>query len=248
MGAKQMGMGYASSNLSDEWCNFNNVGGLGRLQHRNVAVAYEVTPLLIGGNRLAAVFNNPFKFGTASVGIFRFGDNVYSEQLFSVGLGNLIGSTSLGGKLNVVQYNASGFGTRTAVTLDFGGITQITKEISIGAYITNLTQSTFAGADNYRLPTRLTLGVGLRLKEQVFITSEIEKDLDYKPNWRTGLEYEILKNFFLRTGFNFNPENIYVGLGGKRSTISFDYAVRFNQLVGTSHQIAVAYNLLKAEK
>lgn len=243
MGARQMAMANASSVTADEWSLWNNVGGLGKSKERSIAVAYEVTPALVGANRMAVVATNPFTFGTVGIGAFRFGDNIYSEQLVSIGFGNQLGITALGAKANVVQYRAEGFGTRTAMSFDFGGITQLTPTISIGAYITNLTQSSFSGADNYRLPTRLTIGLGLQPTEKVFIATELEKDLDYEPTWRTGIEYTALKNFFIRTGFNFNPQNIYFGIGGERKNIKFDYALRYNQLLSTSHQISVAYLL-----
>jgi hypothetical protein len=243
MGARQLGMANASSVTADEWSLWNNVGGIGKVKERAVAVAYEATPTLVGANRKALVATNPFGFGTLAVGAFRFGDNVYSEQLISIGFGNQVGITALGAKANIVQYRAEGFGTRTALSFDFGGITQITPLISIGAYITNLTQSSFSGSDNYRLPTRLTVGLGLKPTEKIFIATELEKDLDFKPTWRTGIEYTALKNFFIRTGFNFNPQNIYFGLGGKKKNITFDYALRYHQLLGTSHQISAAYFL-----
>jgi hypothetical protein len=248
MGARQAAMGYASSTASDEWAVFNNIGGLAKVKDNSVAFAYDVTPALVGGNRMAALVALPIKWGTFGAGAFRFGDNVYNEQLVSAGFGNQFGITSLGAKINVVQYRAEGFGTKSTVSFDFGGITQLTPQLSIGAYITNLTQSSFSGADNYRLPTRLTAGIGIRPNEKVFINTEIEKDLDYKPTWRTGIEYTALKNFFIRTGFNFNPQAAFFGLGGRKKSLKFDYAIRYNQLLGTSHQVSACYVISSVDK
>jgi hypothetical protein len=248
IGARQAGMGYASSALADEWSLFNNIGGIGKIKQHSVGFAYEVTPNLIGSNRMAAAWNTTTRWFNASVGAFRFGDNIYSEQVLSTGIGNQFGITSLGAKVNYIQYRAEGFGTQSTVSVDFGGITELTKQLSIGAYITNLTQASLQTRDGDRLPTKLTLGLGITPSEKIFITTEIEKDLDYKPTWRTGLEYAIYKSVFARTGFQFNPSNLFFGLGYKKKNLKVDYAVRFNSLLGTTHQASAVYLISNKEK
>jgi hypothetical protein len=241
IGARQAGMGYASSNTADEWSLFNNVGGLGKMNQKSVAFAYEVIPTLIGANRMAAVFNTNLKWGGLSMGAFRFGDDLYSEQLLSIGFGNQFGITSLGMKINYIQYHAESFGTHSTLSIDFGGITQLTKQLSIGASITNLTQSSLQTKEDERLPTRLIVGFGFKLNEKIFINTEIEKDLDYKPTWRTGLEYSIYKSILLRTGYNLNPNAAFFGLGYQKGKLKIDYGVRINTLVGSTHQASAVY-------
>lgn len=126
MGARATAMGYASSGIKDEWSLFNNPGGLGKISQLNTAFAYEVQSQLKSANRMGAVFNSPFKWGTPSVGLFRFGDDLYNEQALSIGFGNQFGIASLGAKVNLIQYRADGFGVSSALSFDFGGITELT--------------------------------------------------------------------------------------------------------------------------
>src|SRR5882762_11163621 len=92
MGARAAGLGYTSVVLKDEWAIFNNVAGLAGLHQVSTAFAYEVRPALTGANRIAASIAAPSKIGTLGIGIFRFGDEVYSEHLLSFGVGNQIGN------------------------------------------------------------------------------------------------------------------------------------------------------------
>jgi hypothetical protein len=241
IGARQAGMGNASSNSTDEWSLFANIGGIGKISQKSVAFAYEANPSLIGANRMAAVFNTNLTWGGLSLGAFRFGDALYSEQLLSIGFGNQIGITSLGGKVNYIQYRAEGFGAQSTFSIDFGGITQLTKLVSIGAYITNITQSSLPTKEDERLPTKLVLGFGFKLNNKVFITTEIEKEVDHKPTWRTGLEYSVYKSLFVRTGFNINPDAAFFGLGYAKGKLKIDYALRLNHLIGSAHQASVVY-------
>lgn len=242
MGSRAAGLGYASAVLSDEWSLFNNAGGLGKAKQTSAAFAYEIKPALTGANRMAASALAHLKPGTLGIGVFKFGDDLYSEQMASVGFGNQIGNTSLGAKINYVQYRAEGFGTSKTVSVDFGGITTLTPQIQIGAYITNLTQSKLSGASSERLPTRMVAGVGFKPSESVFLATEIEKDLAYAVMWRSGLEYVVYKKVFFRTGFNLNPSAFYFGLGAHKKNLKVDYSLRFSQLLGTAHQASLVFS------
>ncbi len=248
MGARTAGMGYASATIADEWSLFNNIGGLSKLSQLTTAFAYEARPALLGANRLAASISSPTKIGSWGLGIFRFGDDVYSEHMVSLGFGNQIGNTSLGAKVNYTQYRAENFGVNSAMSVDFGGVTKITSQISIGAYITNLTQSKLIGSDGERLPTQLVAGVGFRPSEKVLLATEIQKDLAYQATWRSGMEYSVYQKIFFRTGFNLNPNAAFFGLGAQKRNIKFDYAIRLGQLIGTAHQASVVYSIATKNK
>lgn len=242
MGARAAGMGFASSGLTDEWSLFNNMGSLGAADEMSVAASYELRAQLTNANRLAFAFNAPIRWGVTSVGAFRFGDDLYNEQMVSLGFGNKFGIASLGIKANYIQYQADGFGTYGAISIDFGGLAQLTDQLSIGAYITNLNQAklnTDYSAEN--ISTRLTAGITFTPNKSLLITTEIDKDIAYAAIWRTGMEYSFKEKFLIRTGFNLNPQSGFFGLGVKRKKIRADYAIQFNSLLGASHQAAVSY-------
>ncbi|MBL7870491.1 MAG: hypothetical protein JNM78_02680 [Cyclobacteriaceae bacterium] len=242
MGARAAGMAFASSGLTDEWGIFNNVGSIGSQEKITAAVAYELRTQLKNANRMAFAFNAPMRWGVGSIGVFRFGDDLYSEQIISAGLGNKFGITSLGIKVNYIQYYAEGFGTHSTVSLDFGGITRLTDQLSIGAYITNLNQAKINNDYNSeRMPTRLTAGLTFKPQENILITSELDKDLDYDLIWRTGFEYSFKQKFFVRSGVNIKPQSGFFGLGTKRKNLQADYAFQFNTLTGASHQASASY-------
>ncbi|GHM99041.1 hypothetical protein WSM22_05310 [Cytophagales bacterium WSM2-2] len=250
MGARVAGMGYASSCVvSDEWSLFNNVGGLAKVNRASSAFAYEMRPSLVGASRMAAGIAIPVHIGTMGLGIFKFGDNIYSEQQASMAFGNSIGNTSLGIKANYIQYQADGYGIISAVSFDFGGITQLTSQLSIGAYINNITRSTLRGADDQYLPSLMVVGAGFRPSEKILIVTEVSKDLDYAITSRTGFEYTVYKKVFFRTGFNINPNTGYGGLGILKGNLKLDFSFQYNQLTGLAYQSSASYLIpLKSRK
>ena len=235
IGARAQGLGYASSCLSDEWAILNNIGGLAKVDQITTSFTYDAQPQFKPFNRLAALFAVPTKIGVAGVSIFRFGDDLYNEQILSAGFSNTFGLASLGVKVNYIQYNTGGFGRYDAVTVSAGGIAQLTPQLFIGAHIVNINQPKISGSTE-RVPTVLMAGIAFQPIDKLFISSELEKDLDYDPTWKTGLEYQVHKKFVFRTGFNINPNAGFAGVGFKPSKFILDYAFQYASNTGPRHQ------------
>lgn len=243
VGARVNGMANSYSCVQDEWSLFNNAGGLAAVKKPSVAAAYKVNPLLPGLNQMAAVVALPFNVGVTGIGFYRMGDNLYNEQIATAGFSNTFGITSLGATVNYIQYQAEGFGTRGVVSFSFGGITEINNKIFIGAFIHNLNQPYITEEKTERLPTRMGMGVGLTVSSQVFVTTEIEKQIDHDLTWKTGLEYKPVPKASFRTGFNVYPSSAYFGTGFHSERIKIDYAFQYSTTLNIVHQASVAYQL-----
>ena len=243
MGGRIAGLAYASSTLHDEWSLFNNVAGLSKVKQPNAAFACEVRAGLIGANRTAAVIEAPVKMGGTAFGLFRFGDDLYNEHVISLGYGTQFGLASLGLKVNYVQYRAEGFRARHAVSLGFGGLAHLTPQITVGAYIVNLNQPGLSTIDNERLPTTLVAGIAFQPNGKVLLLTEIEKDLEYDPTIKGGMEYALYKKVNFRTGFNLHPNAAFFGLGFLIRKIKIDYAVQYNNTLGAAHQASAVVRL-----
>lgn len=241
MGARSGGMGYASSCLEDEWSIFNNVGGLAHVSQITAAFSYDAQPAFKNFNKIAAVFSVPVKVGVGGVGIYRFGDNLYNEQILSGSFASTFGLASIGASVNYIQYNTEGFGRKDAVSVSAGGIARITPIISVGAYITNINQPKISRDDEERLPTLLTLGLSFKTTDKINIATEIRKDLDYDATWKVGMEYKVHTKFIFRTGFNINPNAGFAGFGFKSKKFSLDYAYAHYLDIDGRHQATVGY-------
>lgn len=248
MGGRSAGLGNASATLIDEWALFNNTAGISKTKASTYGFAYALHPSLPGANRMAAIADIPIPIGVVGIGLFRFGDELYSEQLISAGYANQFGLASLGFKVNYIQYRAEGFGTRSAVSINFGGIAEITPIISVGAYITNLNQPKISSIDDERLPVKLVTGIQIRPSLELALFTEVEKDLEHQPTVKAAVEYAIFQKIKLRTGFNLGPNSIHGGLGYQTSRLNVDYALHYNPNLKTQFQISTGYRLLTRNK
>ena len=243
IGARANGIGYATSSLSDIWGIFNNIAGIAKIENTTAAFTYDLHPSIAGANRTAAVFAIPLKMGVVSGGAYRFGDDLYNEHVISSGFSSKFGLAALGAQVNYIQYRTEGFGSKGVFSINLGGIAELTPRLSIGAYIVNINQPSISSGE--KLPTRLVAGIGFTPIDKVFLTTEIEKDLEYDPTWKAGLEYKFHTKFCARTGYNINPNTAFLGLGFKTNKFNIDYALQHNVSLSLSHQATVSYQFKK---
>lgn len=242
MGARANGLANAGACLRDEWSQFNNIGGLAKVESTTAAFTYQLPSSLPGAHRMAALVAVPTAVGTAGMGIFRFGDELYNEQILSAGFSNQFGLASLGARINYIQYNAEGFGRKGVVSISVGGIAEIVPGFLIGAYLTNLNQPEISRNEEH-LPTTMALGLAYAATENIFITCEVEKDIAYKPVSKCGIEYKPFGKISFRTGFNIQPGAIFFGTGFYTRGLRIDYSLQHATPLGFIQQASVAYHI-----
>ena len=243
MGARAEGMGNASACLSDVWSINNNIAGLAKTRVGSTGFSIHAIPTAPFLNRMAAVFSFPIKSGAAGFGVFRFGDALYNEHVLSFGFAHSFGLASLGGKVNYLQYHASGLGSSTAVTVSFGGIATLTPHLLFGAHIHNINQPVINSLTEERVPTQVYAGMSFIPTSKLILAAEIEKDLEHHATIKSGLEYQPLKKVSFRTGMNLHPESAFFGFGFKNVKLQADYAIQLNYTLGIAHHATVSYRL-----
>ena len=120
-GARYSGLAGASVTIGDQYCLFNNVGGLGLVENHSVFAGYQnrygLPEFQVIG--VGAVYMT--KFINTGIGYYRFGDDLFNQQRIHVALGNKIQMVSLGGSIDIVQYHVKTVGTKRVVAFQFGG-------------------------------------------------------------------------------------------------------------------------------
>jgi hypothetical protein len=217
IGARSNGLAYASACVADEWSLFNNVAGIAEAKGASANFTYDVNPNFSAFNRMAAVLTVPSKFVMSAVGVYRFGDDLYNEHLISLGVANTFGIASLGVKANYIQYYADGAGAKGFLTISAGGI------------------------EKESIPTILSLALAFKPTDKLFLATEIEKDLDLDPKWKTGFEYAFHKKVIVRTGYVLKPQTAFFGLGLRPRKFQLDYCVQVLNKSGLAHQASVGY-------
>lgn len=246
MSARSAGLGYATTSLDGVWSLHGNPAGLSALKYLSCAFAYERQPALEAGDRTAAVISVPSGNGGAAVGAFRFGDELYSEESLSFGYSNRFGLASIGARVDVVQYRTEGYGIAHAISLTAGTMAYLSEHVVIGGCVSNVAQRQLNQTD--KLPIKMTAGVMLRPSEKVVVVADLEKDIEYSPTVRAGIEYNAASKVHVRTGFNLFPNKAFAGIGLACWRLTADYAITYSNTLSYTHQVSIAIRTRELKK
>ncbi len=246
-GARSGGMGQSNTVLADEWSILNNVGGISGVESGKVFFGYTRFTQIEGFDQVAFGAIQPFKFGNIGIAILRFGDQLFNEQVISAAFGNKIGFVRLGGRISYYQMHIEEYGNSGAALIDLGGIVELIPKLDFGAYISNITMSSLNNAEKSPLPVVMKLGMSYKPSEDLIINVDLHKETNFGTNVRVGVEYEIVRQFALRTGINTNPFKAFFGAGLYLGRFSIDYALTTHEFLGISHQASISYRYQGSE-
>ncbi|UXX78958.1 hypothetical protein N7E81_16515 [Reichenbachiella carrageenanivorans] len=242
MGARSAAIGGSSITIGDEWSLFNNIGGLANFDKKAIFTSFknkygisEVTSLALGATY-------PIAGGTAGLGVFKFGDDLYNEQRVNLGFSNQFGIVSLGLNVSYYQLSIEGSGSRKTMMIDFGGRAKLTDQLYFGAHVSNLNQAKLSTVTDERISTIMKTGLSYRPSLDLMINAEVEKIVDQDAVLKIGLEYQILEQLSLRTGFHTHPFESSFGLGFRPGKLKADYAYNNNPDLGGIHEISLGYS------
>lgn len=242
-GARSQGMGNVRIHLPDSWTYFNNIGALDRLEESQIGAGFDHR---FGIQELSTVdlsLGWKTDHGTLGLGISRFGGKLFNQQQFGLGFSNTLGIVSLGAKIDWFQTNIEGFGTGNALIFSLGGLAELGPRFFLGANFTNLNRAKISQNTEQRLPTMVQMGISYLPSDNLRILAELEKDLELDPIFKAGIEYQLQKWLFLRTGISSNPARLSFGLGLRKDQFGFDYAYGQNAPLGRTHHLSLVIKL-----
>jgi hypothetical protein len=244
VGARAAGLGGAAVTLSDVWAITNNVAGITALTKPTLGVYAENRFNLkaLSTATLQAVYPWAQK-GWVGVELSRFGDKLYNEQKFGLGYAHKIGPVSLGLKATLLQLHLEELGSRRTVAFSFGGQSEIIPSLVFGAHIQNLTQARLADFQEERFPTVMNAGLTYKAGVKTLLCLETEKDLEQPAFVKGGVEYKIIEQLALRTGFSSGRQTATAGVGFTSRQLQIDYALGGHSVLGFSNYLSVSYRL-----
>lgn len=242
MGSRSEGLGNSNSNLIDEWSIFNNVGGISGVENGAAFFGYKRFFEIEGFDQIAAGIIQPSKIGNFGVSVFKSGDELFNDQIASAAFGNKIGFVRLGFKANYYQLSIGDLGTTGSFFFDFGGIVELVPKLSFGAYISNFTLAKLDDPEKTALPVFMKTGFSYKPTKSLRINLDLYKDVDFDPIIKAGIEYILVKKFYLRTGVNIDPYKGFFGAGFHLKRFRIDYSISTHQFLGNSHQASISFS------
>lgn len=240
-GARQISMANSDVALSnDVFSLFSNPAGLSQINWREVGIYYSPAPF--GLTELSngyIAYNEPFNFGSLSIGGMTYGFELYRESKVVLGYSyNYENILFAGISINYHNYSIQNYGSTGVFYLNVGGLVYILDELRWGFYVDNLNKASVANLDD-QIPMVFVTGLSYDVIKDFSLNFALEKDIKFNPSVKFGVEYDIIEYLSLRAGTSNEPSRFTAGVGINYSLFSLDYAFFTHQDLGLTHQAGI---------
>lgn len=240
-GAKQISLSNSDVGLSnDVFSLFNNPAGLSQIGWREVGIYYSPAPF--GLSELAngyIAYHEPTSIGSFGFGGMSYGFDLYRETKIILGYSyNYQNRFFAGAAINYQTISIKNYGNDAVVFINIGGLAYITNYLRWGFSVQNINRASY-GEDDDQIPLIFNTGLSYDLASELALNFAIEKDIRYKTSIQFGINYDLIENLSLRSGFSNEPSKYSVGIGINYSIFSLDYAMFTHTDLGLTHQAGV---------
>jgi long-subunit fatty acid transport protein len=227
--AKNAAMGNTGVVNKDVNSCFTNQAALAFLTRVHIGIGFQQKFMLSDLRQIATAIALPTKTGTIALSALHFGFDEYNHTKMGLGIGKKLSEkTSIGLQLNYLQQHISNEANLSAFTFEASMFSQVSKKVSLGFHMFNpypFNRNLFQA----QLPSLATIGLGWRNL--------------FKPNFKTGLEYNLTKKFYLRGGIQSQPTLYSFGFGYQFNSLKIDCSNTIHAVLGQSPQFSLTYLL-----
>ena len=249
IGGRAAAMGGSSVASQGLWAMQNNPAGMARLEQISLGLYYENRWLMPETAYKCGAFALPTQFGCLGLSFNQFGSSKYNENKFGLAYAKDFGPyLQIGLQLDYFLLKiGNDYGSNRAVTFELGLQSQVTDRMTLGAYVFNPVSFSLEQTLNHeKLPIVMRFGAAYKFTKDFVGQCEIEKDTEREGvSLRGGLEYEAVKNLYIRAGVQTNPGILTFGLGYAIRFVQVNIAAQMHNDLGASVQIGMVFSIGK---
>ncbi len=235
VGARASALANATVMHAGIWSVHHNQAGLGIYNRMAIGFHHENMFVVPEYNLHSLAFTLPAAGGVFGLNYTYFGYRLYNESKIGIGFGKKLNEVfSAGIQLNYFNtYIADETGNTGTIAVEGGLIAKPAEDFFIGVHIFNPTGARLSNIhENEQIPTIMRGGLSYMFFEKLILSVETEKDLENPAVFRSGIEYRIIENLYLRTGVSTNPVRNTFGIGINIRRVSADVAFTHHQILG----------------
>lgn len=246
-GARAIGSSNASVTYQDNWAQLNNQAGLSSLEDITISAGFANSYFIkeLSTNTLA--IGLPITSGVFGLNYTYWGYSKFNQN--KVGLTfakQLAKRISAGIQINYLYTHIEGeYGSSGTAYGEIGILTEPIDDLFLAAHLSNFWRSKYTDYSDIYIPMVFRIGAAYLLYEQALLSIEFEKDIERDLVFKSGLEYDVNKQFFFRFGFATAPMIYSFGFGYKIKNFKTDIAFSKHPVLGYSPAISLNYGFGK---
>lgn len=243
VGTRSIAPGLGGVSVITPYAPSSNQAAMGFAEHSSISLYYAHTGIAEGVNNFMAMGQFKLKkSGAIGFSGSYFGYSMFSDKKIGVAYGlKLADFVSLGAQIDFLNNSIPGYGSNSAVTFEIGTLFKIGEHIQLGAHVYNPPRVRYGKNTEERVPTVFRLGVTYTKYEKVWVTGEIEQDLDLNLAFRAGIDYKINDYFIVRSGMLTYPLSGTLGVGIDYKSLRFELLGSYQKITGISPHLGMSY-------
>jgi len=231
------GCGLTQTNV---WSNLSNQAGLAEITQLSVGVSTKNSFGIKELSTHVAIFALPVSGGVFGLNVAYTGFELYNETKIGMAFGKKLSkSFNVGIQVDYLGIYADGStNNKNSFTFEIGAQKRLMRDLTLGTHIFNPIAVKLNETEV--IPTIFKLGLRYDANSKVSVFTETELENGENGILKAGLEYKIIEQLQLRTGFSTNPAKNTFGIGYTLNNIQVDIAINRHQLLGYSPQFSIS--------
>lgn len=132
-------------------------------------------------------------------------------------------------------------GNQTTYGVNLGALATLHQRTHIAFAVKNLNNPSMGSDQTFDLPQHLALGIAYEPYDGVITEVDLSQKLGEETKIQAGIEFEVMDNFWLRTGVSTYPNSISGGFGLLFKGIKIDYGFSSHPVLPITHQFSIGY-------
>ncbi len=245
--ARYLALGAYSCSNVDIYASRTNSASLAELNQAAACVYGERRFSLADLNLYTASVGLPTKSGSFAVHASYFGFDLSNQSQFALAYGRKITSKlDIGAAFYYQRLNQAGiYGSASALTGSVSLLLHLTDRIHAGINAYNPIRAAYDKEKTERLASQYTMGIGFDASDKLYLSAELVKEEGQNLNVNAGLQYQFVKQFFIRAGIATQTTNYFLGLGFRLKDFRIDISSSYHPQLGLSPGLMLLFNFGK---
>ncbi len=242
-GGRAIAVSNASLTYQDNWAQLNNQAGLSSLKDITVSAGFTNAYFVKELSTNTIALGLPVKGGVFGLNYTYFGYSKFNQNKIGLAYAMQLGKKiSAGMQINYLYTHIEGeYGTSGVAYGEIGLLSQPIDNLFIAAHISNFWHTKYTDYTDIYIPMIFRIGAGYLLYQKALLSIEFEKDFEQDLIFKSGLEFDLNKQFFFRFGVATNPMVFSFGFGYKIKMFKADIAFSKHPVLGYSPAISLNY-------
>ena len=238
-----------SKNQNDVFAFSNNQAALAGIKNFNAGLYGERRFMLAENSSYAIAAAIPTSKGNFGVQINYAGFANFNENKLGVAYARSLGpKVDLGVQFNHYGYKVAGYGNASAINFEVGMLMHFSNKLTGGVHVYNPIGGKLGKSGDEKLASAYKLGLGYDASENFYVSAEIVKEENRSVNVVGGVQYQFMKQFFLRAGFLSDTGSGFGGAGVAWKNIRLDISASYHPQLGISPGILLMTNFKDRKK